>query len=61
MTSFAQFASRPVVSYVFEFGGNTYGGTKALKSNDRTSLYSEGQDVTVAYDPLNPDESKVTF
>ena len=58
MTSFAQFDSHPVVSYTFEFGGNTYGGTRALRSNDHTNRYSEGQDVTVAYDPLNPDESK---
>jgi uncharacterized protein DUF3592 len=58
VTSFAQFDSHPVVGYTFEFGGNMYGGTTALKSNGHTHRYSEGQDVTVAYDPLNPDESR---
>jgi len=59
VTSFTQSDSHPVISYTFEFDGNLYGGTTAIKSNGSAKGYSEGQAITVAYDPFNPDESKV--
>jgi hypothetical protein len=59
--SFTLSDSYPVLSYSFEFGGNTYGGRAALKSKGRSNRYSEGQAITVAYDPFNPDESKVSL
>ncbi len=58
VTSFTLSESYPVLSYSFEFGGNTYGGRTALKSD--SNRYSEGQAITIAYDPFNPDESKVS-
>ena len=61
VTSFTQFDSNKVVSYTFELGDNIYGGTSTLKSNEQTNQYSEGQDITVAYDPFNPDKSKVAL
>jgi hypothetical protein len=56
--SAAQEGSRSVITYSFELGQNTFGGAATLKSSDVTR-YSEGQPITVAYDPLNPDQSKV--
>jgi hypothetical protein len=50
--------SRSVVTYSFELGRDTFGGATTLKSNNLIP-YPEGQRVTVAYDPLNPDQSKV--
>ena len=59
VTSFTSSESYPVLGYSFEFRGNTYGGRTAVKS--KALSYSEGQTVTIAYDPFNPDESKVSF
>jgi hypothetical protein len=56
--SAAQDGSHSVITYSFELGQNTFGGATTLKSSDVTR-YSQGQRVTVAYDPLNPDQSKV--
>jgi hypothetical protein len=50
--------SRSVVTYSFELGHATFGGATTLKSIN-VIPYSEGERVTVAYDPLNPDQSKV--
>jgi len=56
--SAASDGSRSVITYSFELGHDTFGGAATLESNNMI-LYSEGQRVTVAYDPLNPDHSKV--
>jgi hypothetical protein len=50
--------SHSVITYSFERGRDTFGGATTLKSNN-VIPYSEGQRATVAYDPLNPDRSKV--
>jgi hypothetical protein len=50
--------SHSVVSYSFEVGQDTFGGGTPVKSNDAIR-YSEGYRVMVAYDPLNPDKSKI--
>jgi Protein of unknown function (DUF3592) len=50
--------SRSIITYSFELGGETFGGTTTLKQSG-TDPYSEGQCVTVSYDPLNPDKSRV--
>jgi len=47
-----------VITYSFELGRDTFGGATRL-ALDNVIPYSEGQRVTVAYDPLNPDQSKV--
>lgn len=57
VTSFSQ--SDAIVSYAFEFGGNIYGGRTAIKTYEGSKGYCEGQAITVAYDPFNPNESKV--
>lgn len=46
-----------IVTYSFELGGESYGGATTIRSVDVS--YSEGQQVRVAYDPLNPDRSRV--
>lgn len=51
-------SSHSVVSYSFELGHDTFGGSATVKSQD-VLPYSEGERVTVAYDPLNPDQSKI--
>jgi hypothetical protein len=56
--SAASDGSHSVITYSFELGRDTFGGTSTLASNE-VIPYSEGQRVTVAYDPLNPDQSKV--
>jgi uncharacterized membrane protein YedE/YeeE len=56
--SAAQDGSHSVINYSFELGQDTFGGAATLKSSD-VARYSEGQRVIVAYDPLNPDQSKV--
>jgi len=50
--------SRSVVTYSFEVGESVFGGTTRLKLNSFNG-YSEGQQVIVAYDPLNPDQSRI--
>jgi hypothetical protein len=50
--------SHLVVTYSFELGRDTFGGATTLALNNAIP-YTEGQRVTVAYDPLNPDQSKV--
>ncbi len=47
-----------VVSYAFQVGNQTFGGDALVKSDGPTAKYSEGERVIVAYDPLNPDESR---
>lgn len=59
VTSFSQASDDPVVSYTFEFGGKLYGGRTVIKANDSSKGYCEGQAITVAYDPFNPDESRI--
>jgi|ERR1035438_8826128 hypothetical protein len=56
--SAASDGSHSVITYSFELRSETFGGATTLALNHATA-YSEGQRVTVAYDPLNPDQSKV--
>ena len=44
------------VSYTFRIGDQTFGGNARVKSH--IARVSEGQRIVIAYDPLNPDESK---
>jgi hypothetical protein len=44
-------------SYMFQVGDETFGGNARRKEN--MVQLSEGQRIVIAYDPLNPDESKV--
>lgn len=55
--SASQEGLRSIITYSFELGGESYGGATTIRSVD--ARYSEGQQVRVAYDPLNPDRSKV--
>jgi len=45
------------VSYMFHVGDQTFGGNARVKSS--TTHFSEGQRILIAYDPLNPEESKL--
>ena len=54
--SATQDGSRSVVTHTFELGQDIFGGTATLRD---MIPYSEGESVKVAYDPLNPDQSKV--
>lgn len=54
--SATQDGSRSVITYTFELGQDIFGGTATLRD---MIPYSEGEPVKVAYDPLNPDQSKV--
>ena len=56
--SVVQDGSHSLISYSFEMGQDTFGGATSVESNDAIR-YSEGPRVMVAYDPLNPDKSKV--
>lgn len=50
------------ISYSFELNGQQYGGTsicKPLQDLNMTSIFPPGGQVTVSYDPLNPDKSMV--
>jgi|SRR5580658_2975768 hypothetical protein len=55
--SIARNGSHSVITYSFELDQDTFGGSTTLRASD-VIPYSEGQCVTVAYDPLNPDQSK---
>ena len=57
--SAAQEGLHSIITYSFELGGETFGGMTTLKTGGYTNPYSEGQRVTVAYDPLNPEQSEV--
>ena len=57
--SVSQSNSHWLLSYSFELRGEAFGGTTRLTARTGASQYSEGQRVTVAYDPLNPGQSKV--
>jgi hypothetical protein len=59
VTHFALSDPHPIISYSYRLGGDTYGGRAVLKSN--SNQYSEGQAITIMYDPLNPDQSKLAF
>ena len=58
--SVAQDGSHSVITYHFELGQDAFGGATSVKSTDAIR-YSEGQQIRVAYDPLNPDRSKVVL
>jgi len=59
VVSIAHSESDCVVGYAFELGGQTFGGTTRIKASGQHMDYSEGQGVTVFYDPLNPGESNM--
>ena len=51
------------IVYSFDCGGETFGGT-TLRRRERDSeleSYSPGQHLSISYDPLNPERSKVIF
>jgi hypothetical protein len=56
--SVAQDGSRSLVTYSFELGRDSFGGRTTIGSNS-TRHYVTGECVEIAYDPLNPDESKL--
>jgi hypothetical protein len=56
--SVAQDGSRSVVTYSFELGEDSFGGRTTIRSSS-TPLYATGERVEIAYDPLNPDESRL--
>ncbi len=56
--SVAQDGSRSVVTYSFELGRDTFGGRTTIRSIS-IPPYVAGERVEIAYDPLNPDESKL--
>jgi len=55
--SASQDGSHSTVTYSFELSGESFGGAATIKSWDKR--YSEGQRVMIAYDPLNPQQSKL--
>lgn len=55
--SVTQVGSRSVVTYSFALGQDSFGGRTKIRSNGPP--YATGERVEVAYDPLNPDESKL--
>jgi hypothetical protein len=57
--SVAQDGSTAVLTYSFEVGGDSFGGKTTVRSDCR-SPYVAGERVEIAYDPLNPDESKLS-
>jgi len=53
-------SSRWFVTYYFEFGGQTYGGTALIRPIPGMELeqaYPEGRNLTIRYDPMNPGKS----
>ena len=56
--SVAQDGSRLVITYSFDIGRDIFGGTTTLKASDMI-CFEAGRRVTVAYDPLNRNQSKV--
>jgi hypothetical protein len=50
-----------VIAYSFDCAGETFGGTalRRRKRNGEPDEYSPGQYLSVSYDPLNPDQSKL--
>ena len=58
IVSVAQDGSRSVLTYSFELGQDIFGGMTTIKSSP-TMPYLASERVRIAYDPLNPDESKL--
>jgi Protein of unknown function (DUF3592) len=57
--SVLQDGSRSVVTYSFEVGQDSFGGKTTVSSESRRP-YVAGERVEIAYDPLNPDESRLS-
>jgi len=55
--SASQDGSQSTITYSFELRGESFGGTTTIKSV--AERYSDGARVRIAYDPLNPDQSKI--
>lgn len=47
------------VSYTFELGSDTFGGRVQLGSDSHEVRYAPDDNITIAYDPLNPDRSRI--
>jgi len=60
VTSVAYDGSRAKLGYSFTYGGNGFGGEARVKRRVLAPDWTEGQPVRVAFDPLNPDKSKVS-
>ena len=48
-----------LLTYAFEIGSDIYGGDSKLRGLRGVSTYAQDQPITVAYDPLNPTESRI--
>jgi hypothetical protein len=59
VVSSTKFDGDSVVSYVFHLGDQTFGRYARVKASGVTKTYSNDEKVTIAYDPLNPDQSKL--
>jgi hypothetical protein len=61
VVSSTKFDGDSVVSYVFHLGDQTFGRYARVKASGVTKTYSNDEKVTIAYDPLNPDQSKLVL
>ena len=57
--SVLQDGSRSVVTYSFDVGQDSFGGRTTVNS-ESSRPYVAGELVEIAYDPLNPDESRLS-
>ncbi|MDP8989791.1 MAG: DUF3592 domain-containing protein [Acidobacteriota bacterium] len=61
-SSEVQSASRWIIRYDFEYGGERYGGSSKMKAIPGLAVkvaYPDGASATIRYDPLNPGNSAV--
>ncbi len=61
IVSIAQTASGADVMYDFQCEGRRLGGAASLKPRSQHTELSPGRTVAVRYDPLNPNQSKLSF
>lgn len=47
-----------LITYAFQVGDEAFGGNARVRADDAANICSQGQIVEIAYDPLNPDQSK---
>ncbi len=60
VTSVAYERSRASLGYSFTYGGDRFGRTSRVKRRVSPADWAPGQPVEVIFDPLNPNESKVS-